>query len=777
MPADLQTPVATRFTLRPRRAVYEASPKPFEGDLSALEDFDLAYRTLCAVLYNYVPTSGHPGGSISSGRIVQSLLLETMVYDFSSPYAEGADLVCYAGGHKAMGLYALWALRDEMVRIGRPDLLPEDKLRLRLEDLLGFRRNPTQPTPLFKKFKAKALDGHPSPVVPFVPGATGASGVGVGMGLGLALGARDLYGENAPKVHLIEGEGGMTPGRVAEAVASAASTGLDNAVLHLDWNQASIDSEKVTAEGETPGDYVQWDPCEYFVLNDWNVVFVPEGLDYKAVLGAQKRAVAIKNGQPTAVVYRTKKGWRYGIEGRASHGAGHAFCSEGFHKAVAPFEEGYKVQLPHFSGEKTGDRVEQAFFDTLMTFRKAFEAKPQVAKAVAERIAAAQARYKKRALKPRADAPKLAKAFEALDIDNPPQALRFEPGKSVSPRGALSDALGHLNKTSGGALLACAADLLGSTSVTNVNADFPKGFYHSKKNPLSRLVPIGGICEDAMGAMMSGVSGYGAHIGVSSSYSGFIAALEHIASRLHGIGQQARRSVDGKPYRPFIMINAHAGPKTGEDGPTHADPQALQLLQDNFPKGVCITATPWDPSEIWPLVSAALSARPAVFCPFVARPNDVIPDRKALGMDPATAAAKGVYAVRRASCDATVVLQGSAVMTLFMRDVLKKLDETKTKVNVFYVASAELFDLLPESEQEALFPSNLRQHAMGITDFTLPTLWRWVRSEEGLKKSLHSFKHGAFLGSGAWEQVLVEGGMDGASQLAAILDWCQVKGK
>jgi len=126
MPADLQTPVATRFTLRPRRAVYEASPKPFEGDLSALEDFDLAYRTLCAVLYNYVPTSGHPGGSISSGRIVQSLLLETMDYDFSSPYAEGADLVCYAGGHKAMGLYALWALRDEMVRIGRPDLLPED---------------------------------------------------------------------------------------------------------------------------------------------------------------------------------------------------------------------------------------------------------------------------------------------------------------------------------------------------------------------------------------------------------------------------------------------------------------------------------------------------------------------------------------------------------------------------------------------------------------------------------------------------------------------------
>ena len=31
-----------------------------------LEDLDLIYRTLCGILYNFVPTSGHPGGSISS---------------------------------------------------------------------------------------------------------------------------------------------------------------------------------------------------------------------------------------------------------------------------------------------------------------------------------------------------------------------------------------------------------------------------------------------------------------------------------------------------------------------------------------------------------------------------------------------------------------------------------------------------------------------------------------------------------------------------------------
>ena len=30
-------------------------------------------------------------------------------------------------------------------------------------------------------------------------------------------------------------------------------------------------------------------------------------------------------------------------------------------------------------------------------------------------------------------------------------------------------------------------------------------------------------------------------------------------------------------------------------------------LQENFPKGTAITLTPWDPQEIWPLVSAALA--------------------------------------------------------------------------------------------------------------------------------------------------------------------------
>ena len=73
----------------------------------------------------------------------------------------------------------------------------------------------------------------------------------------------------------------MTPGRVSEAMACAATTGLKNLFMHLDWNQASIDSNRVCREEGHPGDYVQWDPAEFAHAHDWNVVYVPDGKDFR----------------------------------------------------------------------------------------------------------------------------------------------------------------------------------------------------------------------------------------------------------------------------------------------------------------------------------------------------------------------------------------------------------------------------------------------------------------------------------------------------------------
>ncbi len=46
------------------------------AELAAFETLDLLYRALCALLFNYVPTSGHPGGSISSGRFSPTMLFD-----------------------------------------------------------------------------------------------------------------------------------------------------------------------------------------------------------------------------------------------------------------------------------------------------------------------------------------------------------------------------------------------------------------------------------------------------------------------------------------------------------------------------------------------------------------------------------------------------------------------------------------------------------------------------------------------------------------------------
>ena len=273
-----------------------------------------------------------------------------------------------------------------------------------------------------------------------------------------------------------------------------------------------------------------------------------------------------------------------------------------------------------------------------------------------------------------------------------------------------------------------------------------------------------------MMSMLSGISAFGSHIGAGSSYGAFSAPLGHIAARLHAIGNQARVTSEGGAYRPFFLICAHAGLKTGEDGPTHADPQALQLLQDNFPVGTMITLTPWDPQEIWFLVSAALAKRPAIIAPFVTRPAEIVLDRAALGLPPAALAAQGVYRLRtaRGRSQGTIVLQGTAVTNAFVNETLPLIHNAGLGLNVYVVTSSELFDMLSPTERENIFPEAHQQEAMGITDFTFATMTRWVRSDRGRAHSLHPFRNGHFLGSGSGAAVMKEAGLDGAGQFEAI---------
>ena len=247
------------MSLDPRRGAYidvttllPTNRDPLSArQLEAFEAFDLTYRALCAILYNYVPMSGHPGGSISSGRFVAGLLFDTLDYDFSRPDREDADIVSYAAGHKAMGLYSLWALRDELARIGAPEIAARTcatacasrtcwasaatRSRARRCSRASAPRpstaTPLRPLPSCGWPPARPASGSP-------PRSDSPSA------------ARDYYGgERAPRPRR-RGRGRPDP-RAASPRRSRppAPPRLDNVVVHLDWNQASIDSDRVCRDG------------------------------------------------------------------------------------------------------------------------------------------------------------------------------------------------------------------------------------------------------------------------------------------------------------------------------------------------------------------------------------------------------------------------------------------------------------------------------------------------------------------------------------------------
>jgi transketolase len=194
------------------------------------------------------------------------------------------------------------------------------------------------------------------------------------------------------------------------------------------------------------------------------------------------------------------------------------------------------------------------------------------------------------------------------------------------------------------------------------------------------------------------------------------------------------------------------------------------VLQENFPGDVMISLTPWDPNELWPLTAESLLQRPAVLAAYVTRPSELVLDRAALGLAPAEAAVKGVYKLLAANGkpDATIIYQGSEVAYAFAAGVLPRLKEKGINLDVYYVASAELFERLDEEEQRLIFPYSAASSAMMFSGFTRATTYRWIMSERGREFTMYPWKSGNFLGSGQGDVCLEQAGMHAAAQLDTI---------
>ena len=105
--------------------------------------------------------------------------------------------------------------------------------------------------------------------------------------------------------------------------------------------------------------------------------------------------------------------------------------------------------------------------------------------------------------------------------------------------------------------------------------------------------------------------------------------------------------------------------------------------------------------------------------------------------------------------------------------LLPALAQKGPDVNVVYITSRELFEALSPSEQERILPAELFRTAMGITDFTLPTMDCWINSLSGRRHTLFPHRDGKFLASASAEKVYAEAGLDGQSLFAAVCAYVQ----
>jgi transketolase len=214
--------------------------------------------------------SGHPTSAMSAAELMAVLVDGYLRYDFDSPESPGNDKLIFSKGHASTLLYAIYRAAGAVSD----------------EDLITYRQ-----------FGSR-LEGHPTPVLPWVDVATGSLGQGLPIGVGVGLAGK--YLDRLPyRVWVLCGDSELAEGSVWEAFEHAAHYGLDNLTAILDVN-------RLGQRGET---MVGWNLDTYVERAQafgWHAIAV-DGHDVEQIDRAYAEAVAT-TGKPTVVVARTIKG-------------------------------------------------------------------------------------------------------------------------------------------------------------------------------------------------------------------------------------------------------------------------------------------------------------------------------------------------------------------------------------------------------------------------------------------------------------------------------------
>ena len=216
-----------------------------------------------------VPKSGHPTSSMSAADLMAVLISKYLRYDFDAPKQPANDHLIFSKGHASPLLYSIYKACGAIT----------DK------ELLTFR-----------SFGSR-LEGHPTPIIPWVDVATGSLGQGLPIGVGVALAAR--LEKSPSRVWVLCGDSELAEGSMWEAFEHAAFYGLDNLTAIFDVN-------RLGQRGETMHG---WDLAAYVRRAEaygWAAIEI-DGHDVEAIDRAYEEATAT-TGRPTVIVARTIKG-------------------------------------------------------------------------------------------------------------------------------------------------------------------------------------------------------------------------------------------------------------------------------------------------------------------------------------------------------------------------------------------------------------------------------------------------------------------------------------
>jgi transketolase len=214
--------------------------------------------------------SGHPTSSMSAAELMAVLLDGHLRLNIDNPNDPGSDHLIFSKGHASPLYYsclkAAGAIDDD--------------------ELLSYRKHGSR------------LEGHPTPVLPWVDVATGSLGQGLPIAVGLALCAKRL--DRVPsRAWALCGDSELSEGSIWEAFDHASFEKLDNLI-------AIVDVNRLGQTGETMHGWHLDLYAERARAFGWEAIEV-DGHDVEAIDEAFTRAAG-ETGGPTVVLARTVKG-------------------------------------------------------------------------------------------------------------------------------------------------------------------------------------------------------------------------------------------------------------------------------------------------------------------------------------------------------------------------------------------------------------------------------------------------------------------------------------